>query len=299
QISVLVPSPFLHMSQRILTATEQILIWIMWGASFTLTLARGITRWQRHKKFGADDYCAFIALLCLTGLTAVITRMMPQFYLAGEFLTKLLNNPADAAGVDMGQMMADTSTSLKLMFRQVAAISQPQAKLSLLFFFRRLIIGLPQYLRVWWAIFTIVVLLYIGCLLSNLLACRPLSKYWTGFGCSDPDELRASDQSIRFATGADIATDGLIMVLPLRLLRSLSINARQKMGLGLMFSIGFIIIAFAIARLIMVTQATSDASGNMAAVANSPSLLSTWSHVEAAVAVIVSNLPAFRFLLSQ
>ena len=53
------------------------------------------------------------------------------------------------------------------------------AKLSLLFFFRRLIIGLPIYLRMWMITLVLVLLLYLGCMLSNLLTCTPLDKYWS------------------------------------------------------------------------------------------------------------------------
>jgi hypothetical protein len=89
------------------------------------------------------------------------------------------------------------------------------------------------------------------------------------------------------------------MILPLNLLRKLQLNGRQRAGLAAVFGIGFIIIAFAIARLSEVTRATTNVSTNITAIADAPMTLSAWSHVEASVAIVVVNLPTFRFLLSS
>ncbi|KAK1598199.1 uncharacterized protein LY79DRAFT_586820 [Colletotrichum navitas] len=118
-------------------------------------------------------------------------------------------------------------------------------------------------------------------------------------GCNAPDDLVRADASIRFATGADIAADLLIMILPLNLLRKLTISRSHKLGLTVLFSLGGVIVAFAIARLVQVTKATSDAAKDPTTVANGPVLLSMWSHIESSVSVIVATLPAFRFLLSK
>jgi hypothetical protein len=69
--------------------------------------------------------------------------------------------------------------------------------------------------------------------------------------------------------------------------------------LVVLFSLGGIIIAFAFARLVQVTKATSDTAKDPTTVANGPVLLSMWSQIEASVGVIVATLPAFRFLLSK
>lgn len=89
------------------------------------------------------------------------------------------------------------------------------------------------------------------------------------------------------------------MVLPLNLLRKLQINARQKFGLAMIFSLGTIIIAFAFVRLAQVTKATSNAAKDPTTVADGPVLLSMWSHIESSVSVIVATLPAFRYFLNK
>lgn len=87
------------------------------------------------------------------------------------------------------------------------------------------------------------------------------------------------------------------MLLPLRLLMTLRISLRQKLGLSCLFSLGIIVVVFAFVRLFNVTKATAESQTDPTTVANGPILLSLWSTIEAAVAVIVANLPAFRTLL--
>lgn len=87
------------------------------------------------------------------------------------------------------------------------------------------------------------------------------------------------------------------MLLPLRLLMTLRISLKQKLALSCLFSLGIIVVVFAFIRLFNVTKATAESQTNPTTVADGPILLSLWSIIEAAVAVIVANLPAFRTLL--
>ncbi|MCJ1259438.1 hypothetical protein MMC24_007275 [Lignoscripta atroalba] len=89
------------------------------------------------------------------------------------------------------------------------------------------------------------------------------------------------------------------MALPLRLLWGLQITTRQKLALAGIFSLGLVIIVFAIVRVIETSASTHHVD---------PIWLALWSMVEASVdklispsaasAIIVSNLPSFRVLLT-
>ena len=89
------------------------------------------------------------------------------------------------------------------------------------------------------------------------------------------------------------------MLLPLRLLVTLHISIKQKLGLICLFSLGIIVIIFAFVRLSNVTKATAESQIDPTTSANGPIILALWSTIEAAVAVIVANLPAFRSLLRK
>ncbi|CAN9178016.1 unnamed protein product [Alternaria alternata] len=239
------------------------LIWCLWGISFVLTALRGFAGWKSQHRLFADDHFAFSSLLSLTALSVVITRLLPQFFLAQEYSKAAIADPTTPTPLPPDEFVQRTRTALKLMFSQMLLFWTTlwAAKFSILFFFRRLLIGLPIYMR----------------------AC-------------DPEDLIRADASIKFATSADVVADALIMLLPLNLLRKLQVSAQQKFGLAVIFSLGTIIIAFAFARLAQVTKATSNP--DPAALADGPVLLSMWSHIESSVSVIVATLPAFRYLLN-
>jgi hypothetical protein len=117
--------------------------------------------------------------------------------------------------------------------------------------------------------------------------------------------------SIWVATGVDIATDIMLAVLPIHLLVGLRISKKQKYGLGAIFSLGLVIVAFSIIRLVKIIHAISTANpnGNVS--------LALWSMLETSVgkgspfenlhvyslkfhvATIVGSLPPLKFLISR
>ena len=81
----------------------------------------------------------------------------------------------------------------------------------------------------------------------------------------------------------------MIMVLPIRLLHKLQITRKQKFGLVAVFSLGFIIIAAAIVRLIQIKgQDRSDPVG-----------LAVWGLVESTISVIVGSLPPLKAFIAR
>ncbi|KAK1989230.1 hypothetical protein LZ30DRAFT_576477 [Colletotrichum cereale] len=280
---------------------RQALVWALWAAALGMTVFRGTFQWILQRRLYADDYLIIAGLATLTALSAVVTATLPQFYLAGEYTKAAAEDPLAPLPLPPDEFNARTVAALKLMFSQMLLFWTTlwAAKFSILLFVRRLVTGLPRYVRAWRACFVAVLLLYLACMLSNFLTCTPLTRYWSTTGCSAPEDLARADASIRFATGADIAADLLIMILPLNLLRKLTTSPSHKLGLAVLFSLGGVIVAFAVARLVQVTKATGDAAKDPTTVANGPVLLSMWSHIESSVSVIVATLPAFRFLLSK
>ncbi|KAL1960605.1 hypothetical protein VTO42DRAFT_7184 [Malbranchea cinnamomea] len=277
------------------------LIWALWGLGFITTICRGVLRFRVQGKYMLEDYFALTGFIFLTALTAVITVLTPIFFLARGYMIAAAKNPFTPPPLPIDAMMARQVKALKLMFAQMLLFWSTlwAGKFSLLVFFRRLVIGLPRYMRAFWVVFALVLLTYLGCMISNFLTCKPLSKYWSETGCSDPENVRRADESIKFATGADVAADFLIMILPLRLLWNLQISRRQKVALACLFCLGLIVVAVAFIRLHYVTKATSSSQIDPTKMADGPLLLSLWSHIESSVAVVVANLPAFRSLLRK
>ena len=92
-----------------------------------------------------------------------------------------------------------------------------------------------------------------------------------------------------FSTSVDIATDLMIMALPIALLPSLQLDMRKKIGLGIAFSLALLITCVAIVRMTQVIVADRvDLVG-----------LAIWGAVETTTAVVVGCLPPLKALLSR
>ena len=110
-----------------------------------------------------------------------------------------MKDPSTPLPLPQDEFVERTSTSLKLMFSQMllfwttlwagershneqyqtCTTDSLEAKLSILFFFRRLVLGLPGYIKAWWFCFAVVLILYLASMASNFLTCYPLTKYWS------------------------------------------------------------------------------------------------------------------------
>ena len=79
------------------------------------------------------------------------------------------------------------------------------------------------------------------------------------------------------------------MAIPIALLPSLQLDTRKKIGLGVAFSLGIIIIAAAIARMTQVIlKEQVDLVG-----------LALWGAVETAISLIVGSLPPLKALITR
>lgn len=95
--------------------------------------------------------------------------------------------------------------------------------------------------------------------------------------------------NVIYSTSVDIATDLMIMALPIAALPSLQLDTRRKIGLGAVFALGIIIICVAIVRMTQVVVGDAvDLVG-----------LAIWGAVETATAIIVGSLPPLKSLLAR
>ncbi|EWC47299.1 hypothetical protein DRE_03418 [Drechslerella stenobrocha 248] len=161
-------------------------------------------------------------------------------------------------------------------------------KFSLLIFIRRLTEGLPTMRKWWWAVLAFNIVMWISAILSQWLNCRPISiAFEVGPGACESLHPGTSARALLYAMVVDIVTDLTIMVLPLRLLYGLKVNKKQKVGLGIIFSLGTLCIIFAIIRGV----------GSIVGENIIPIWLAVWTQSESCVAVIVACLPSLRTLL--
>jgi hypothetical protein len=92
---------------------------VLWSIAFLFTVLRGLLKWHSRHQFFADDHFVFFGLLSLTGLTAVITCLLPQFYLASDYQKAAVDDPRTPLPLPPDEFVERTRTALQLMFTQM------------------------------------------------------------------------------------------------------------------------------------------------------------------------------------
>ncbi|OJD11417.1 hypothetical protein AJ78_07813 [Emergomyces pasteurianus Ep9510] len=89
-----------------------------------------------------------------------------------------------------------------------------------------------------------------------------------------------------------------VMILPLFLLMKARISAKQKLGLACMFSLGLIIIVIAFVRLSEIKKVIGIDERDDTVLIQAPIRFALWSQIEGSIALLVTNIPAFRSLIA-
>ncbi|KKZ64885.1 hypothetical protein EMCG_09203 [[Emmonsia] crescens] len=269
-------------------------IWTLWGIGFVTTVGRAILRFQIQNKYVAEDYLAFICLILLTAVTILGTILEPIFGVVLEYLLAGKIHPPPTP--DFLQIAPSLTFGLKLLFRyfhlsllvwedDVDNAVQPGADF------------LDDFMG-GYVVFVLVLAGYLACILTAFLACSPLSNNWSSVHRSCPMNVERVDITLKIAVGVDVGSDLLIMLLPLFLLMKARISMKQKIGLGCMFSLGLIIIAFSFVRFYEIKKVTRVLETDYTVLIQGPICLSMWSQIEAAIALLVTNIPAFRSIIA-
>ncbi|KAJ5549326.1 hypothetical protein N7513_006560 [Penicillium frequentans] len=141
-----------------------------------------------------------------------------------------------------------------------------------------------------WACLFIVIGWGIGSLITLLVACRPISYFWNWY--IDPDGGKCLFDLYYFYIGnavANVATDGLILMIPMLIVWKLQMQNFQKLLVCGIFFIGGVAIIVSIIRIssIMSLKTSLDVSWVMGGVY-------MWSQIEISVAVICACLPTLQ-----
>ncbi|KAK9771363.1 putative Integral membrane protein [Seiridium cardinale] len=255
-------------------------VWALVAAAFGLVVARLVIRYRFSRRFQSDDYITVFALLILIGNAVVITLMAPPMY---EILYVSVGLEPITAG-----FMDRASVYLKLQFTSTVLFWTClwTVKACFLAFFRRLTAQLKWPSRAWLAIAILTGLTYCGAIITYPVSC---TSFVLG-ECSSELHVSRSLISLRYSTAVDIITDLLIISLPIYLTIGLKMSAAQKLGLVGVLSLGIIVTAFSVIRIIVTNT-----------VARQPEIswLALWSSIESSIAVMVACLSSFKVLLTH
>ncbi|TLD28589.1 hypothetical protein PspLS_04054 [Pyricularia sp. CBS 133598] len=164
-------------------------------------------------------------------------------------------------------------------------------KLSMLFFYMRLVEGLGRRYRVRIYVgFFLVIATFLSTILTIFLGCRPFRKYWQ----ISPDpgnqcQPAVSDPIVWSSFAANVATDIYLIAIPLPLLWGSTLRLGKKIASTIVLGAGIFVLVCAILKTIYVLVDPLDGA----------QLAGQWGTREAFTAVMTTNLPMIFPLIRQ
>lgn len=121
----------------------------------------------------SEDICLLAALLFFVIMTALYLAALPTYF--------------NVIAIESGTMSpyASLETDLVVMLKLFFVVqfffwlTLWAVKLSLMFMFRRLTLGLQKFERLWWIVLGVVVATFIGCVVSQFTSCQNMSAWFT------------------------------------------------------------------------------------------------------------------------
>ncbi|KAL6711709.1 hypothetical protein ACN47E_004643 [Coniothyrium glycines] len=272
-------------AQRVLLRTD----YAMLALTSTVFIARIAVQFSRRRRFEVQDallYVAFLAYLAFTILYIVIT---PIFY--------------NLQALEGGQIAPWPRFAQDLKLASEVMWSSGMCywtclwfvKFSLLALYKKLLVGMPKlYVSIWWCTLVFCIVTWATCIITGPgLACDDTKAFLNqGQTCSSPAETRRQTVNLYYAYAVDVATNLMVMFLPLRLIWGLQMERNKKIGCGLLFASGFVCILFSTLRIVQVGGDGKPRSPD-------PKWLTMWTIIECSTAVIIGCCPVFASLIPK
>ncbi|KAF3483510.1 uncharacterized protein GIQ15_02834 [Arthroderma uncinatum] len=254
-----------------------VILWSFFALTTVVMIFRLVIRIWLQRRLFWDDAFAIFGYIGLVAQVVLVTIIAPVIYIHLQGFT---GRPPPGYGVQVTLMIRVVFAHTIIYTASIYCV-----KGSFMGLYWRLIRDLPGYRKLWWAltIFCIVVLIINAVLFP--VGCSTLEV----FHCVDDRSIMHTLVSLRFNTAMDIFTDLCIMCLPTILIMRSNLPGPQKIGLVVLFLLGFSIIAISIVRIIK-----SNAFEKQPPV----SWLLFWSTMETSVAVITCCLATFKSLFN-
>ncbi|KAH2640469.1 hypothetical protein KXW54_006431 [Aspergillus fumigatus] len=225
----------------------------------------------------ADDWLICIALIPVTA--NLVCTIAGGYYGLGKHVWV----------VEMDNVIVVMQLLLAYVLVYVVAI--PLIKLSIILFYRR-IFGMNW---VMWICVLLTVGYWFSCTVAFLVCCRPLSYYWTQY--RDPGGGKYIFNLYPFYIGnaaANVATDGIILMVPIPLVWKLQMRTAQKVLVSSIFLLGGFVCVASIVRIYFMTllSRSLDITWIMGDVF-------IWSSVEPCIGIVCACLPTLQPLLKS
>ncbi|OQE39179.1 hypothetical protein PENCOP_c007G05044 [Penicillium coprophilum] len=243
------------------------------------TIAVGLRFYTRYRvqsvRVAADDWMIVGAFLAVTA--SLILTVLGGYHGLGKHVWIV--------------PIPEVVETMRILFVYVLlyVVTVPLIKLSILLFYRR-IFGMTY--TIWFCVF-LTTGYFVSCIIAFLVCCRPVSYYWTQY--ADPSGGKCIFDLYPFYIGnaaANVATDGIILLVPIPLVWKLQMRKTQKLLLSGIFLLGGFVCIASIIRIYYMTflKNSPDVTWIMGDVF-------IWSSVEPSIGIVCACLPTLHPLL--
>ncbi|KAH7060499.1 hypothetical protein B0J12DRAFT_335863 [Macrophomina phaseolina] len=254
--------------------------WSLYGVGMFIIFFRLFARVHRVglRELAADDYLMLVAAAWYTILVVCLN------IIAGGGGSNLFL-PEDYAG------FTEDDIKDRVLGSKIVVISEQgmlnaiyTLKVCILIMYSRLTTGVAQH-RLVKMLFVYVAIGWISTQIAFFTACRPFRGYWA---VPAPEPQCATLQHYAIVQACfNLSSDIGILLIPIPMITKLNMPVRQRLILGLVFSMGIFVIIAAILTKVYNLSNVYDASYML------------WYTREASVAVYVSNLPMIWPLMRE
>lgn len=176
-------------------------IWTSCSIATLLVILRTAIRLRLMSRLTMEDYWMFLALASLITSYVIQTLQIPTIYYILATIAGVIPISAD--------LISATEAYLRYEFAIIALFwtSLWCVKASFLALYFKLFRELPVYRRVWYALAAFTFCAYVGCWVTLLTACRPVSNFFKFQKCNSKRDIWASNLSVYYSTAVDVFTD--------------------------------------------------------------------------------------------
>ncbi|KAF2744768.1 hypothetical protein M011DRAFT_407634 [Sporormia fimetaria CBS 119925] len=273
--------PLMNQRRTILAVVLSFLIVALLAIVF-----RVYVRW-RVRLWGWDDLMVILAGVGIT-VASGLTCIMPDYGLGKHFGTlpdiHRMEYYKHVWATNIGYVCATTFIKLSILFQYLRLFSNAHH--------RPLV---PR--RVTQALLTLTALWGLTFFLLAIFSCRPIAKNWNfklagtcvAWGSKDPNIFFASWAA---HAASNMLFDILVFLLPAPFLKSLRLSGKSRVGLTALFSIGALVVALSMARLISLCHNRAGTIPDFDPSYATPSIY-IFSALEVNIAILCASIPIF------
>ncbi|KAF2151786.1 hypothetical protein K461DRAFT_294670 [Myriangium duriaei CBS 260.36] len=244
--------------------------------AFVLVVARVLTRFFVVRNPGYDDLAICIAWVFNLGLNIGVGFEVRS-----------------GMGLHMDELTNSDKTSLMKSFWVciwIYNVSLFWTKLALILQYLRLFTQ-PWFRKAAFALLVFVCLSSCWTIVGSILSCVPINGFW------DPNiKAYCLPRAITWYlnAGLNVATDMLIILLPMPVLKGLKMPFRQRLALMGVFALGLFVCITSFVRIKNLHDISSSEDVSFANVN-----ASTWSGIESSTSIICASLPALKATITR